>query len=144
MLNNKVILTPIEKIKVEGVDIIKNIKAGDLGYKNFKETYYSFINFGKKKGWKKHKEMTLNLTCPFGEVNFVFSEDLENFESITLNDMSLMRITIYPGIWVAFQGLKKPFSIVNNVADLIHNEVEIERKNLNEVNYDWGSNYLKE
>ena len=88
--------------------------------------------------------MTLNLTCPFGEVNFVFSEDLENFESIKLNDMNLMRITIYPGIWFAFEGLKKPFSIVNNVADLIHNEVEIERKNLNEVNYDWGSNYLKE
>ena len=37
MLNNKVILTPIEKIKVEGGDIIKNIKDGDLGYKNFKE-----------------------------------------------------------------------------------------------------------
>ena len=72
MLNNKVILTPIEKIKVEGGDIIKNIKDGDLGYKNFKETYYSFINFGKKKGWKKHKEMTLNLTCPVGEVKFCF------------------------------------------------------------------------
>ena len=57
--------------------------------------------------------------------------------------MNLMRITIYPGIWVAFEGLNKPFSIVNNVADLVHNEVEIERKNPNEVNYDWGSNYLK-
>ena len=55
MLNDKVILTPIERIKVEDGDIIKNIKAGDLGYKNFKETYYSFINFGKKKGWKKLK-----------------------------------------------------------------------------------------
>ena len=43
MLNDKVILTPIERIKVEDGDIIKNIKAGDLGYKNFKETYYSFI-----------------------------------------------------------------------------------------------------
>ena len=76
------------------------------------------------------------------KLNFVFSEDLQNFESITLNEKNLMRITIYPGIWVAFQGLKKPFSIVNNVADIIHNEVEIERKNLNEVNYFWGSNYL--
>ena len=35
--------------------------------------------------WKKHKKMTLNLTCPFGEVNFVLSEDLKIFESITLN-----------------------------------------------------------
>ena len=32
MLNNKVILTPIKKIKVEGGDIIKNIKAGDPKY----------------------------------------------------------------------------------------------------------------
>ena len=143
MLNDKVILTPIEKIKVEGGDVIKNIKVGDLGYKNFKETYYSFINYGKKKGWKKHKEMTLNLTCPFGEVKFVFSEDLENFETITLNDENLLRMTILPGIWVAFEGLNKPFSIVNNVADMIHNEDEIERKNLNEVNYSWRPNYLK-
>ena len=143
MLNDKVILIPIKKIKVEGGDIIKNIKVGDLGYKNFRETYYSFINFGKKKGWKKHKEMTLNLTCPFGEVKFVFSEDLENFETITLNDENLLRMTILPGIWVAFEGLNKPFSIVNNVADMIHNEDEIERKNLNEVNYSWRPNYLK-
>ena len=142
MLNDKVILIPIEKIEVEGGDVIKNIKVGDLGYKNFKETYYSFINFGKKKGWKKHKEMTLNLTCPFGEVNFILSEDLENFESITLNDKNLFRITIKPGIWLAFEGLNKPLSIVNNVADMIHNEDEIERKNLNEVNYFWGSKNL--
>ena len=144
MLNDKVILTPIERIKIEGGDVIKNIKAGDLGYKNFKETYYSFINFGKKKGWKKHKEMTLNLTCPFGEVNFILSEDLEDFESITLNDKNLFRITIKPGIWLAFEGLNKPLSIVNNVADMIHNEDEIDRKKLNEVKYFWGSNYLKE
>ena len=44
MINDKVILTPIKKIKVEGGDIIKNIKAGDSGYKNFMETYYSFIS----------------------------------------------------------------------------------------------------
>ena len=140
MLNKKVILTPIEKIKVDGGDIIKNIKVGDIGYKDFQESYYSIINFGKKKGWKKHLEMTLNLTCPLGEVNFVFSEDLKCFENITLDKNNLFRITIYPGIWFAFEGLYKPFSIVNNVADMIHNPNEVERKNLNEVNYFWGLN----
>ena len=140
MLNKKVILTPIEKIKVDGGDIIKNIKVGDIGYKDFQESYYSLINFGKKKGWKKHLEMTLNLTCPLGEVNFVFSEDLKCFENITLDKNNLFRITIYPGTWFAFEGLYKPFSIVNNVADMIHNPNEVERKNLNEVNYIWASN----
>ena len=56
MINDKVILTPIKKIKVEGGNVIKNIKDGDLGYKNFKETYYSYINYGKKKVGKNTKK----------------------------------------------------------------------------------------
>ncbi|MDC3170808.1 dTDP-4-dehydrorhamnose 3,5-epimerase [Prochlorococcus sp. AH-716-E13] len=137
MLNNKITLTPIEKIKVEGGDLIKNIKVGDNGYKNFQETYYSFINLGKKKGWKKHLKMTLNLTCPMGEVNFVFSEDLKYFEKIILSKDNLFRITVSPGIWFAFEGLYRPYSIINNVADMIHDPKEIERKNLSEVHYKW-------
>ena len=137
MLNKRVILTPIEKIEVDGGDIIKNIRVGDCGYKDFQETYYSFINFGKKKGWKKHLKMTLNLTCPFGEINFVFSEDLNYFENIVLNKKNLFRLTISPGVWFAFQGLNEPFSIVNNVADFLHSPDEIERKNLDEVIYNW-------
>ena len=137
MLDKKVIITPINKVKLEGGDIIKNIKVGDIGYKNFQETYYSLIKFGKRKGWKKHLEMTLNLTCPIGEVNFVFSEDLKYFENFLLNEKNLFRITIYPGVWFAFEGLYKPYSIVNNVADMIHNPNEIERKNLSDVNFRW-------
>ena len=41
MLSKKVILTPIKEIKVEGGNVIKNIKVGDTGFKDFKETYYS-------------------------------------------------------------------------------------------------------
>ena len=137
MLDKKVIITPINKVKLEGGDIIKNIKVGDIGYKNFQETYYSLIKFGKRKGWKKHLEMTLNLTCPIGEVNFVFSEDLKYFENFLLNEKNLFRITISPGVWFAFEGLYKPYSIVNNVADMIHNPNEIERKNLSDVNFRW-------
>ena len=137
MLNNKVITTPIEKIEVEGGDVLKNIKVGDTGYKGFQETYYSFINFGKKKGWKKHLDMTLNLTCPIGKVKFVFSEDLYHFENIIIGKNNLFRITVKPGIWFAFQGLYEPLSLINNVSDLIHNPHEIERKKLKEVNFQW-------
>ena len=37
MLNKRVILTPIEKIEVDGGDIIKNIRVGDCGYKDGNE-----------------------------------------------------------------------------------------------------------
>ena len=47
MLSNKVIKTPIERITVDGGDVVKNIKVGDRGYIGFGETYYSKINFAK-------------------------------------------------------------------------------------------------
>ena len=137
MLNDQVIKTSIERIIVDGGDVLKNIKVGDKGYKGFGETYYSKINFAKKKGWKKHLEMTINLTCVMGEVRFVFSENLKEFESIILNEKNLYRLTIYPNVWFAFEGLYRPFSIVNNVADIIHDPNEVERKNLDEVNFKW-------
>ena len=137
MLRNKVIKTSIERIIVDGGDVVKNIKLGDKGFMGFGETYYSKINFAKKKGWKKHNKMTLNLTCIVGEVRFVFSENLKEFESIILNEKNLYRLTILPKVWFAFEGLYKPFSVVNNVADIVHNPNEVERKDLNQVNFIW-------
>ena len=52
MLNDKVIKTSIERIIVDGGDVLKNIKVGDKGYKGFGETYYSKINFAKKRDGK--------------------------------------------------------------------------------------------
>ena len=36
--------------------------------------------------------MTLNLTCVMGEVRFVFSENLKEFESIVLNEKESLSI----------------------------------------------------
>ena len=141
MLNNKVFKTPINRITVEGGDVIKNIKLGDKGYIGFGETYYSIIYFNKKKGWKRHLKMTLNLTCPMGAVRFVFSADLKKFQDIVLDENNFYRITIHPGIWFAFEGLHKPYSIVNNVADMVHNPIEIERKDFKEVDFFWDQEF---
>ena len=137
MLNDKVIKTSVERIITDGGDVIKNIKVGDKGYLGFGETYYSKINFAKKKGWKKHLKMTLNLTCVIGKVKFIFSENLKEFESIVLSEENLYRITIYPNVWFAFEGLYKPFSVINNVADIVHDPNEVERKNIDEVDLKW-------
>ena len=51
MLNDKVIKTSIERIIVDGGDVLK-YQVGDKGYKGFGETYYSKINFAKKGGKK--------------------------------------------------------------------------------------------
>ena len=137
MFNDKIILTPIKRIKVIGGDVIQNIKKNDEGFEGFGETYYSFIDKGAIKGWKKHTKMTMNITCPVGKVKFVFSKDLKQFKEILLDQEKLFRITIKPNIWFSFQGLHHPNSLITNVANLIHDPEEVERKDLSTVNYFW-------
>ena len=138
MFKDKVILNPIKRIKVIGGDVMHNIKTNDEGFEGFGETYYSFVNKGTIKGWKKHTKMTMNITCPIGKVKFVFSEDLNQFKDILLDEENLYRITIKPNIWFSFQGLYDPTSLITNVANLIHDKSEVERKDLNLVNYHWN------
>ena len=137
MFNNKVFSTPLKRIIVPGGDVIKNIKVGDNGYNGFGESYFSFINYKEIKGWKKHLEMTLNLTCPIGNVRFIFSKDLNEFKEIVLNKENNSRITVKPGIWFAFQGLYDQTSLINNVSDIVHNPKETVRKCIDEVNFTW-------
>ena len=132
------ILTPIKRIKVKGGDIIHNIRKTDPGFEGFGETYYSFINYGEIKGWKKHLQMTMNITCPLGKVKFIFSENLIDFKEILLDQENLYRITIKPDIWFSFQGHGNPFSLITNVSNLIHDDKEVERKDLSSVNYHWN------
>ena len=41
-------------------------------------------------------------------------------------------------IWVGFEGLSRNNSIVLNIASIPHNPLEVDRKNLDEIAFDWG------
>ena len=55
------ILTPMKQIHHPKGNIFHAMKKSDLGYNGFGEAYFSTINKGDVKGWKKHTKMTLNL-----------------------------------------------------------------------------------
>ena len=73
---DKVIIRKLNQIKNSDGDIYHVFKKTDKEFKDFGEAYFSFINQGCIKGWKKHKEMTLNLVVPIGKVKFVIYCDL--------------------------------------------------------------------
>ena len=132
-----IILTPLKKIYHPKGEILKAIAKSDPLFSEFGEAYFSMINQGDIKGWKKHLEMTLNITCPIGNVRFIFSKDLNEFKEIVLNKENNSRITVKPGIWFAFQGLYDQTSLINNVSDIVHNPKETVRKCIDEVNFTW-------
>ncbi len=139
-----VLLTPLKKIHHPKGDVFHGMKKSDPGFSGFGEAYFSTINSEDTKPWKKHFEMTLNFVVPIGEIRFVIYDDRENsltknsFFDVTLGDDNYQRITIPPGVWVAFSGIGKSYNLLLNLASIEHDPNEIERKeNLSDIKYQW-------
>jgi dTDP-4-dehydrorhamnose 3,5-epimerase len=77
--------------------------------------------------------MTLNLVCMVGKIHFVLYDGREGsatygqFMEATLSPEKpelYRRITIPPGVWMAFIGIAEGKSMLLNVADIPHDPAE--------------------
>lgn len=137
-----VTLYPLKHIVVPKGDIYHAMKSTDEGYMGFGEAYFSQIEHGKVKGWKRHNRMTLNLIVPFGSVKFVIYDDRKNsitygqFEEIVLSpESNYKRLTIAPGLWMAFYGEGQGISLLMDIIPEPHDPKEASCKDLNEIDY---------
>lgn len=140
-----VLLTPLKKISHPKGDILHGIKRSDQGFVSFGEAYFTKVKFGEIKGWNKHKKMTLNLIVPGGGVLFVLYDDRKesktkgNFLSVEISLNAYMRLTIPPGVWLAFKGKFDDINLILNIADMEHDPDEVERLNLEQIEYNWDA-----
>jgi dTDP-4-dehydrorhamnose 3,5-epimerase len=137
-----ILVTPLSRIKTEGGDVLHAMKNTDYGFTKFGEAYFSEIDFGEIKAWKRHVTMTLNLIVPIGRVKFVFlAMDHRKISAHRIEEIGnerYVRITVPPGIWFGFQGLTKPRSLVLNIASEPHDPNEIERLRKEDVDFSWS------
>jgi dTDP-4-dehydrorhamnose 3,5-epimerase len=132
-----VILRPIKQIYHLKGDIFHAMKKSDEGFNGFGEAYFSTINKGDIKGWKKHTKMTLNLIVPVGEIEFVvYNEETNEFFSVKLSQNNYQRLTVKPGLWMAFRGCGE-YNILLNLASIEHDPNEAINIDLSEINYEW-------
>jgi len=133
---NSPLLTPLRRIPTAKGDVMHGMKASDPGFSGFGEAYFSKIGFGAIKGWKRHRQMTLNLICISGSIRFVVHDgetDRRNWFSVTLSPNvpnQYQRLTVPPMFWVAFAGIANGDNIVLNVASLLHDPHEAETVDL--------------
>ncbi|MFL2769114.1 MAG: dTDP-4-dehydrorhamnose 3,5-epimerase [Gammaproteobacteria bacterium] len=132
--------TPLRKIPNPLGDVWHGIKSSDKEFNAFGEAYFSFVKKGKIKGWKKHRSTTLNLIVPLGEIHF-FAHDsnIANFDKTKLKKFILgeenyCRLTIPPGIWLAFMGIKNT-NMLLNIADYPHDPDEASNTPLDTFNF---------
>ena len=137
-----VIVTPLNIIKVPEGDVFHAMKATDKSFYGFGEAYFSSIELGKIKGWKRHHKMTLNIIVPVGKIQFVMFDDrnsnVERFQEVVLSINNYCRLTIPPMVWMAFKGLSSECSILLNIASIVHDPSESDSMKLNEIEFDWS------
>ena len=137
-----VTLHPLRHIVVPKGDIYHALKATDEGYDGFGEAYFSQIAHGQAKGWKRHNRMVLNLVVPVGAVKFVVFDDREEsstrgqfFEVVLSPERNYQRLTVAPGLWMAFYGVGEGISMLMDIIPQPHDPEEADRKDLAEIPY---------
>jgi len=135
-----VLITPLTIIDVPGGNVLHAIKKTDDGYKGFGEAYFSQIKLNVIKAWKRHERMTLNIVVPIGKIRFVMFDDREvtntQFQEIIISQSNYCRLTVPPKVWLGFQGLTHESMLVN-VASIEHDPLEVIKKNIEEIEFNW-------
>lgn len=110
------------------------------------EVYISKVNHGVVKGWKCHRRMTQRFVVPYGQMKIVLFDGREDSEThgdimeVLLDaHQHYAQLTVPAGIWYAFGCLSADYSLMLNVADLIHEDQEAETLPLNTplIQYVW-------
>jgi dTDP-4-dehydrorhamnose 3,5-epimerase len=137
---NDVILSKEKIIEIKNGNVKHILKNDSDGFVGFGEAYFSEVNYGSIKAWKKHQKMTLNLIVPYGRVHFAIYDNRNSkktYGEYILSSECYQRLTIPPNLWFGFKGLHKKKSIILNIANILHNDHEVEKLSINEINYDW-------
>lgn len=139
-----VILTTEKMIDVTGGNVFHAMKRDEAGFAGFGEAYFSTIEYGAIKAWKRHREMTLNLVVPFGVIRFVIFDNRVThsvsgvFQEFVLSRENYYRLTVPPMVWLGFQGISKEAAILLNIASIPHDPEESDRKAVEEIEFDWS------
>lgn len=119
-------------------DIYKGLSIKDSDFRKFGEVYFSRINYGEVKGWKKHLSMTCSLISPEGEAKVViYDESSKIFHSFQIGKKNYSKLVIHPNNWFAFKGLSKESALIMNFADIPHDPEEALNVSLDYFDYSW-------
>ncbi len=143
-----VIVTPLKQIVDDRGKVMHMMRKDSSVFKAFGEIYFSCVNPGAIKAWKRHKQMTLNCAVIHGEIKFVLFDDRADsptnglIHEFFLSQENYYLVTVPPLIWTGSRGMGDSMSILANCADCVHDPMESEHQSTLSLNidYDWSVN----
>jgi dTDP-4-dehydrorhamnose 3,5-epimerase len=115
-------------------------------FSRFGEIYFSVVNPGVVKAWKRHREMTQNLSVPVGKIRLAIFDDRPGspscgrVEELEIGEDNYLLVKIPPLLWYGFQGLSAMPALIANCADLPHRPEEVEYREVQDhrMPYTWN------
>mgnify|MGYP001589369294 CR=1 FL=1 len=141
-----VIIVPMKRIPDERGAIYHMMRNDDPHFKQFGETYGSWVHPGAIKAWHVHKIMTLNYVVPVGKIKLVLCDMREDSPTkgviieIFLGKEDYSRVSVPPGVANGFKGLGNEDTLVINMPTHPYTPGEMTRIDpINgEIPYDWA------
>lgn len=127
-----VVLTPLKLIEGHAGNVMHALKQYESSFAGFGEAYFSTVQYNAVKGWKKHKRMVLNIVVPVGAIHFVLydgrseSNTFRQVQEVILGPQQYQRLTVPPGVWMAFKGMSPGLNVLLNIASIPHTPDEAE------------------
>lgn len=128
-----VILTKLRQINDERGAVLHMLRSDATEFTKFGECYFSEVNPGAVKAWKRHYKQTQNIVVPIGKIRLVIYDNRSKSNSygkVLVIDLGrpeqYLRVKIPPGLWYGFQCIGKAQALLCNCADMVHDPKESE------------------
>jgi dTDP-4-dehydrorhamnose 3,5-epimerase len=140
-----VIVRPLRIIADERGKVMHMLRSDSELYLQFGEVYFSIINQGFIKGWKKHSKMTQHYAVPVGNIKLVLYDGRDDsgtrgmIQEVYIGESNYCLIRIPPGVWYAFHAEGKREALIVNCANIPHDPLESVSMDLNNemIPYRW-------
>jgi len=132
----KILKSNINIIPNKKGDICKGISIKDKLYSGFGEVYFYWVKKNAIKAWKRHLKISSIFVVPYGQVKFVCYYRGRFFTEI-IGEKNYVQLKILPKVWYGFMGISKKQNLILSLIDSIHDNNEMEKKNLDYFKYNW-------
>lgn len=128
-----VIVQELKQITDERGKVMHMLRSDSPQFTRFGEIYFSTVNHGIVKAWKRHIKMTQNLAVPVGRIRLVIYDDRKGsgtngkLMDIVTGEGNYCLITIPPFLWYGFQGIAPMASLIANCTDMPYDHTEVDR-----------------
>jgi dTDP-4-dehydrorhamnose 3,5-epimerase len=126
-------LTPLRQVEDARGAVLHMLRADTPGFTRFGECYFSQVNPGAVKAWKRHQLQTQNLAVPCGRVRFVIYDARESSSTHGQLDVIELgrpdcyaRLCIPPLLFYGFTCVGASAALVANCTDRPHDPAESE------------------